>query len=276
MSSWTASEISARLGISTAVFQNFRLGERHIAQLRKADITRIELSSIPRSLEIHNRVQIAELQKACEDHGVSVVSVHGPFKLPYNNPDEAVRKSVVEESLAAVRFAAEMGASIYVAHFGYQDHGKKTITELLNATEDLNIRLTTENQTGQPFQPYIDAVDDIGSDRFGMIVDIGHARDADGVNPFVKHDVSRQTLAQCGSRLFHVHLHETFDLAQKPDHHPPMHKDGLIEWGEVFAALKDIHYSGALIFEDGRGEDPEEWIRHTAEFPQAFEKKYET
>ena len=46
MSTWTASEISAHLGISTAVFQNFRLGKRHIAQLREAGITRIDYKDV--------------------------------------------------------------------------------------------------------------------------------------------------------------------------------------------------------------------------------------
>lgn len=47
-----------------------------------------------------------------------------------------------------------------------------------------------------------------------------------------------------------------------------------IEWGEIFAALKEIGYSGELVFEDGRGEDPEQWTRLTAAFPQAFVRKY--
>jgi sugar phosphate isomerase/epimerase len=117
-------------------------------------------------------------------------------------------------------------------------------------------------------------VDAINSDRFGMIIDIGHARDADGINPFIKHTVARKTLAQCGHRVKHVHLHETFDLTKKPDHRPPLHKNGLIEWGEVFAALKDINYTSDFVFEDGRGEDPDEWIQHTADFPETFTAKY--
>ena len=117
-------------------------------------------------------------------------------------------------------------------------------------------------------------VDEIGSDRFGMTVDIGHLRDRDGINPFVKREKARQTLAQCGDRVFHVHLHDSIPVKEKPDHRPPLYEGGMIEWGEVFAALKDIGYKGALIFEDGRGEMPEEWIRRTAAFPHAFVQRY--
>ena len=272
--SFTTNHLNERLAISTAVFQNENLGESHIAKLKDVGINRIEISSIPRSFDFHNTAQVNEVKNACQKHSVQVVSVHGPFDLRYNDPDETIRKSVVEQSLIAIRFAAEMGASVYVAHFGFKDHGAQTITDLLDATPDLDIILTTENQTAQPFEPYMQIVDTINHDRFGMIIDIGHARDADGINPFVKHDIARQTLAQCGHRVKHVHLHETFDLIKKPDHRPPLHKNGLIEWGEIFAALGDINYTGDFVFEDGRGEDPDDWIQHTADFPETFMQKY--
>jgi len=271
---WTAAEISARLGLSTAVYQKSRLGAEQIAAIRRAGITRIELSIIQGCLDYKDRDQAGEILNACRSEGVTVVSVHGPFKLPYGSEDETVRKTVVQESLAAVRFAREMGASVYVAHFGCREHSKKTAEELLRQTEDFGILLTTENQFRENLQSYMDVVDAVGSDRYGMVVDIGHNRDPDGVNPFVVKDRARSTLAQCGHRLRHIHLHETFDLEQQPDHRPPMHPDGIVEWGEVFAALKEIGYSGELIFEDGRGEDPEQWTRMTAAFPQAFIQKY--
>ena len=107
-----------------------------------------------------------------------------------------------------------------------------------------------------------------------MLLDIGHARDHDGVNPFSKVDKARSTLSQCGSRLCGLHLHETFPTPTRRDHHPPMHKDGIIEWGEVFAGIRDTGYQGSLVFEDGRGEDPLAWIAYTRVFPQRFIKRY--
>jgi sugar phosphate isomerase/epimerase len=121
---------------------------------------------------------------------------------------------------------------------------------------------------------YFDAIDRVGSDRFGLTVDIGHPRDGDGRNPFVKPGRAREALVACGSRVRHLHLHETFDLQSKVDHHPPLHPNGIIEWGEVFGALKEIEYSGVFLFEDGRGEDPDAWIRATGTFPEAFADRY--
>ena len=273
-SQWTTGEIGARLGISTAIFQKVQLGARQIAEIREAEISRIELSVITGCLDYRNRRQVSEIQDECRKQGITVVSVHGPFKLPYHSEEDEVRKTVVEESLVAIRFAEEMGASIYVAHFGFRKHSKETVTELLDHLDRSEIKLTTENQTGQKLDPYMAIVDEIDSDRFGMIVDIGHTRDSNRINPFVRADRARQTLAGCGDRLFHVHLHESFNLEQKPDHRPPLHPDGVIEWGEIFAALKEIDYTGELVFEDGRGENPEEWIRMTAEFSKTFVRRY--
>lgn len=268
----TAEEMGTRLGISTAVYQKIRLGARQIAEIRQAGITRIEISSIPRSFDYHNRLQVAEILEECRKQGVTVVAVHGQIKLPYRSEGKKERKIVMRESLAAIRFAEEADASIFVAHFGSTEHSKKMVTELLDRTDGYYIKLTTENMGA--LRGYMTVVDDIGSDRFGMTVDIGHPRDSDGINPFVKKEKARQALAKCGNRVFHVHLHETFDLKQKPDHRPPLHEDGIIEWGEVFAALRDIDYRGELLFEDGRGENPEGWIRMTAAFPQAFVQRY--
>ncbi|MBC8229225.1 sugar phosphate isomerase/epimerase [bacterium] len=272
MPQWTAEEINARLGISTAIYQKSQLSARHIAEIRESGITRIELSIITGSLDHRNCRQVTEILNECQKQSVTVVGVHGPFKLPYNSEDEEERKIVVRESLSAIRFAEEAGASIYVAHFGCGKNSKETVMELLNQIDGFRIKLTTEN--GRDLQDYMAVVDDIGSDRFGITVDIGHTIDSDGINPFVKKENARQTLAQCGNRVFHIHLHEIFNLEQKADHRPPLHQDGIAEWGEIFAALKEINYRREFVFEDGRGENPEEWIQMTAAFPKAFVKRY--
>lgn len=269
---WTEERIHAHLALSMAIYQRTQLGAQQIAEVRQAGIRRIELSSIPRSLNLGDRQQLSDILRACERQGVTIVSVHGPFRLPYGSEDEEARQLVVRESLAAIRCAETVGASIYVAHFGYGEHSRRTVCELLRRTDGFRIKLTTEN--GKDLRDYMAIVDRIGSDRFGLTVDIGHARDSDGVNPFVRKDRARATLAQCGDRLFHIHLHETFDLEQQADHRAPLHDKGIIEWGEIFAALAEIGYSGELVFEDGRGENPQEWIRATAAFPHAFIQRY--
>ncbi len=266
---YTAQEIAARLGISMAVYQKERLGARHIAAIRAAGISHIELVMMPPRFDLHNRAQVTEVLRECRRQKVTVVSVHGNLQRKYNDPDDEKRRAAAAHLLEEIRFAEEAGAGILVAHFGTNDQSRKTVTELLGQTKDLRIRLTVENMRGS-LRPYAAFVDKIGSKRFGMTVDIGHIRDADGVNPLVKRGRASEVFAQGGRRVWHLHLHETFRLKTKPDHRPPMHRDGIIEWDEVFTALKAIDYRGVFLFEDGRGEEPEQWIRHAAAFPKNF------
>ena len=270
---YTAQEIAARLGISMAVYQKERLGARHIAAIRAAGINRIELLMMPQTFDLQDHAQVTEVLRECRRQKVTVVSVHGNLQRKYNDPDEENRRAAAAHLLDEVRFAKEAGAGILVAHFGTNDQSRKTVTELLEKTRDLRIRLTVENMRGG-LRPYAAFVDKIGAKRFGMTVDIGHIRDADGVNPLVKRGRASEVFAQGGRRVWHLHLHETFGLKTKPDHRPPMHRDGIIEWDEVFTALKAIDYRGVFLFEDGRGEEPEQWIRHAAAFPKNFIARY--
>ena len=64
-------------------------------------------------------------------------------------------------------------------------------------------------------------------------------------------------------------------MPTKADHRAPMHPDGMIRWDEVFAGLKAIDYRGVFMFEDGRGENPDEWTKLAAEFPQSFAARYD-
>lgn len=272
---WTPAELRTRLAISTAVYQKVRLGARQIAEIREAGIQKIELSCVAGCFDYQDQQQASEVLNACEAEGVEIVALHGPFKLPYGEETEEARKQVVSESLPAIRFAEEAGAGIYVGHFGREAHSRRNIEELLALTESLQVKLTTENMGGK-LGPYVFFVGEIGAPRLGLTVDIGHSRDEDGRNPFTAAERARSTVAEAESCLAHIHLHESFDIPKKPDHRPPLHPDGIIEWGEIFDGLRDVNYSGELVFEDGRGEDPQTWVRMTGEFPEAFVARYDS
>ena len=270
---WSPEEIRSRLGISTAIYQRVRLGAAQIAAIRAAGIERVELLVKAGSFEPQNPFQVTEVLGEVHRQGMTVVSVHGSLELDYRSEDEDVRSHVMAETLETVRFAEEAGASVFVAHFGAGDRAREIVEALLDQTTDLQIVLTTETMGGD-LARYLGVVDRVGSDRFGLTVDIGHPRDEDGINPFVKPGRAREALVACGPRVRHLHLHETFDLEAKADHHPPLHPNGIIEWGDVFDALREIEYEGSFLFEDGRGEDPEGWIRATGAFPEVFADRY--
>jgi len=270
---YTAEEIASRLGISTAVYQKEPLGARHIAAIRELGIRFIEVTMLPERFDASNKDQVEEVLGECKRQKVSIASIHGSLQLKYDDPDEQKRLAAADHLLEEIRFAERAGADIVVAHFGTNDQSRKTATELLEKTRDLRVRLTVENMRGG-LKPYAAFVDKIGSERFGLTVDIGHLRDDDAVNPMVKKGRAGEVFAEGGRRIWHLHLHETFNLKTKADHRAPMHPDGIIEWGEVFAGLKAINYRGVFLFEDGRGENPQEWTRLAATFPRNFAGRY--
>jgi len=289
---WTAGEITARLGITSAVFQKVRFGAREIARIGEARIRYLELtvapldlSVTPRSVDHRDHKQISEIKAACAVHGIQIAVVHGPV-LAYDAKDQEERKAAVKEGLAVARVAVELGAHIIVNHFQVNAHTKRSIHELLDQTMGLSVTLGAENlEDENSIEKVVRLVDEFDSDRLKMVLDIGHELDSDGVNPFTVKDQARSAVTQCGGRVTHVHLHETLAHAYKErpgqqpplrhrDHQPPLHEDGMIEWGEVFLGLNDINYPGVLSFEDGFGKDPQAFIDATASFPDRFVQQY--
>ena len=274
---YTADEIEERLGATTAAFrlEDTRLGAGEIAAIRAAGITRIEVCGIrsPEHFDFGNRQQAADVVRECQEQGVEIVSAHGPT-VAYASTDEDERGAAVKEAAAAARVVEDMGASVMVCHFGASEESKRTVVDMLEELEGSAIKLANEN--GENLGDYMALVDEVGSNRFGMVVDVGHTRDEDGVNPFIKPDKpdrARETLAQCGPRLIHLHLHDFLER----DHIAPM--DGNLQWAEVFGALKDIDYQGLFMFEalfppEGPVNRPEYVLAKTAEFPQAFAARY--
>lgn len=262
-----AAAIRQRLAISTLAIHQQRVGARQISQIREAGFTRLEIDGFlsRQHYDYRDRAQLAEIAAECARQGVAIVSVHGP-NVPYASEYEAVRRAAAEEAIASARAAEELGASVFIGHFDVNDRSERTVCDMLAALDDCRIKLSTEN--GQDLRDYAAFVDRIGSDRLGMVVDIGHTRDPDGVNPFVKKGRAREALHACGRRLIHVHLHDFADA----DHYPPF--DGGIEWGDVFLGLGDIAYGGHYLFEVFSRISPEDTLRKVDGFPDAFAARY--
>jgi len=263
-----AEDIRKRLGCSTvAIPSEERLRARHIAMIREAGITRIEVCGLflPSHYDYHDRAQVSEIMTECDRQGISIVAVHGP-NLPYDCAYEEVRRAVVTEAVAAARVAAEMGASIFVAHFNTNKFAERTVRETLDQLHGCSVRLTVENVTNLRDIPAL--VDRIGSERFGVTLDIGHERDEDGVSPFLKDGGARRTVALCGRRLMHLHLHDFLEGG----HYPPF--DGNVRWDEVWLALQEVGYTGEIMFEAIARGSVHNVLNKTAAFPEEFVKRY--
>ena len=273
---WTADEIQKRLGTSTIVFsRDRRLLSEDIEMIAARGIKHIEICGLgnPGHLDVEDNKFASFVHKETERNGVKVVSTHSPG-YNYTSDDEDNRTAAVAHGVKAARVSEELGAGVMVCHFRPDEPSERSITEMLDQLDNTSIKLAIEN--GRDLAEYTSFVDRIGSERFGMVVDVGHTRDDDEVNPFIKRDRARETMAQCGQRLIHLHLHDWVDR----DHFSPL--DGALQWGEVFAAFKDIGYKGYFMFEAAyppgrRGEgDPPYVLDKVGEFPTEFVKHFAT
>ena len=79
-----------------------------------------------------------------------------------------------------------------------------------------------------------------------MILDIGHERDAAGLNPMTQPGGPTRILQRCGHRLGHLHLH---GFKSGRDHHPPLVDGDEIQWLELFKMLREVNYAGDFNFE---------------------------
>ena len=267
----TAEAIRGRLGFSTiTMLGHERFGAADVARIRAAGITRLEVCGLhpPTNYDYHDRAQVAEIIAECRKQGVAIVAVHGP-NMPCDWPYDELRLAAAKESIAAARVAVEMGAGIFVGHFTTNEYAEKTVCEMLEQLDDTDIVLAIENMPGTPnLGECRDFVERIDSDRLGITLDIGHVRDPDGVNPFIKDGGAARAVTLCKGRLVHVHLHDFVDS----DHYPPF--DGKVRWDETFGALGDIGYAGEYMFEAIARISFADTLQKTAAFPDEFAARY--
>jgi sugar phosphate isomerase/epimerase len=120
--------------------------------------------------------------------------------------------------------------------------------ELARYVENTDARITVENFTSPEtsVEDRMAFLDKIDHPQVGMILDIGHVRNADGENPMTVPGEPTRVIDTCARRLFHVHLHGFKD---GKDHHPPFVEGDGIQWIELFQMLYKTSYPGYMNFE---------------------------
>ena len=134
----------------------------------------------------------------------------------------------------------------------------RSLDELTPVAEIAGVSLALETlpyACGFPMMSAVELVAEIApypAEHVGVCVDTGHAA-------LAGHDVAAEILT-AGRRLFAIHLSD--NDGRKDRHWPP--GDGIIDWPDVFRALRKTRYRGAWTFEVKysaiRGEGPRELI----------------
>ncbi|MBT4497538.1 MAG: sugar phosphate isomerase/epimerase, partial [Gemmatimonadetes bacterium] len=108
--------------------------------------------------------------------------------------------------------------------------------------------VTVENFTheGVSVEDRVRFLDALDHPQVGMILDIGHVRDENGVNPMSLSGGPTRVLKLCGHRLRHIHLH---GFREGRDHFPPLAAGDEIQWRELLRMLRSVDYPGYMNFE---------------------------
>lgn len=244
---YSEEEIRNRLGISTFAFHGIRpLDKAALNDIRANGISIIEIFPEAGQFSFEEPDSRRDIRTECEAIGLSVASFHCP-SINYGAEDESARRAEVERSKRMIDTLISLGGRVWVIHADINsDQTKKTFAELAQHYEGQDVYLAIEN--GRNLNDYASFVDAIAHQRVGMIVDIGHTRTANGINPMTTPSGPTENFHIAGHRLKHLHLH---DFREGRDHHSPF--DGGIQWMELFQSLKEINYEGVFMFEPAPG-----------------------
>ena len=228
-----------KTGFRTAGFSAWELGPT-LRAIREIGYDSVELclehpGSRP---EMMDDVRIARVTKMLEEIELplSSVSFHG---------DGSPIAEKEAKTLKAIEVARKMGAAVLVINSEATDASdpnqltaiEQRLRRFCDAAHTCKIDLALEPEPNLAIESSADLeqmIRKIGSPRLKMNIDVGHAHitDADVV----------QTIRRMGSLIVHTHIE---DIAGKVHKHL-LPGDGDIDLAAVFAALKDVGYSGYL------------------------------
>lgn len=266
---YTVEEIKGRLSISTAVFGEYRpIGEQTLKELARNGITSIELFESPEQFDMADRQSMKYIGEVCRSCDIRITAYHA-HKINFSDlSTDEKRTTRVDLCRRQIDTMLELGGKVWGSHASITDGILlKCYEELARHIEGSEAVIAIENfkDAGQWAEDRVVFLDKIKHPQVGMILDVGHARDASGTNPLTVPGGPTRVLGICGRHVRHVHLH---GFKEGEDHFPPLIEGDTMQWVELFGMLRSIRYSGFMNFEP-KGEPKHcNSIAATALFPE--------
>lgn len=262
---YTAEQIRCRLGISTWVLQGqVPLGRGALRHIAEAGVVTLEIIDEREHFQEEDPSTMKAIVAACREFGLSVTSFHSRSI----NYQELGLDAEIERSKRMIDHLLDVGGKVWGTHVKIAHPETRLGYEVLaKYYEGQDLKLVIENGGRQPIQACIDWVDYIGHSQIGILLDVGHERNASGKNPMTIAGEPTRILRALGHRLHHIHLH---DFAEGKDHHAPF--EGEIQWVETFRGLREIDYRGAFIFEPRSSPYYVDTIRKVGTVPERIEE----
>ena len=245
------------IGLSTSVFGRVFTPE-HVDALDASAIDAVEVvGPVPQCPFDQRQVRDA-LRDRFRSARVRLHSVHLPYgsRLDLSHPDPAARAAAVEQTVANLRAAAELGARLMVIHpsaepipleaperVTHLDASRRSLEELAPIAAGLDVRLAVEclprsclGHTAAELNAIVAHVDPIA---VGVCIDVNHLN--------LREPDIGAAVRSLGHRLFTLHCSENDGLDER--HWLPGTPGGVIDWNAFLGALRDVRYPGPFLYE---------------------------
>lgn len=265
-----------QFGISTHLFHNYPLAERHLREVAEYGFDRIELFATHGHFEYHDAAAVGQLGRWLQASGVRLHSVHAPiveslvgtrWGAAYSiaTGDQAARQHAVQETIAAVEIARTVPYDYLVVHLGIPssqnpgpndnnaEHARRSIEQIHAVAQPLGVHLALEVipndlSTADSLVRLIEEELDLADT--GICLDFGHAA--------IIGDLL-DAIETVSGHLVTTHVHD--NRGKQDDHLAPF--QGTIDWLAALMGVQKVGYEGTLLFELQSG-DPSRTVLERA------------
>ena len=215
------------------------------------------------------RRMMNEEKALAENEGIEIFQIHGPWRYPPMDFEEADRRERMDKMCKSIRAASYLGCRNWVVHpimpLGTSDTEEGTeeqtyelnlkfMRELLAYAKDFGVTVCLENMPFRKFSlskpaDILKFVREINDESFKICLDTGHVSVFEGLK-------AGDEVRKLGGEIRAFHMHD--NNGNSDEHKFP--KSGIIDWKDFAAAVREIKYDGAVCIEslpDARLEDKE-------------------
>ncbi len=253
--------------LSAHLFAYEPLRFEHLKEAADAGFRKIELWAMTPHFDVSDIAKLKTLQDWLADLSLEAPSFHAPFYADLSEAragrwlslaaaDKDAREAAIEKTIQALRAFRPLGARIVVIHPsapGKAGDGdtyealEDSIERLLPVAEETDAVLTLENipsalGRAEPLAAFVERID---HPRLNICIDTGHALITEGEN-------TRSGVERLAPLCAATHLHD--NDGRNDAHLIP--GEGAFEWPSFFTTLDAHRYSGTLVLELRRKEEP--------------------
>ena len=197
-----------------------------------------------------------EIAQACSEFDAVTVHTGGNgLNLAENN--SGIRRESVRQCFQAIEFAQAIGASVMTFHPGQYtkpvmprkvavERNVEFGTRAADLAERYGLQVGFEDMgdgLGNHLEFLAEIIAGIGSERFGLLFDVGHASMLRSPHPY-------KWLREFAGRIVQMHLHGSFYRSDRGvETHMPLEFEDCLDLADLFERVHKSGFAGPMIFE---------------------------